>query len=67
MENRSFRGIQIFRLVIIQNSAAEGDGATATIPNRKNNPFTKAVVVLTFFFTVFTFVFLVTLNYQSGP
>ncbi|MNL10770.1 hypothetical protein D3C87_1315800 [compost metagenome] len=49
MENRSFRGVQVFRLVVAQYPAAEGDDAPATVADRKHHAVAEAVVAFTAF------------------
>ncbi|MNQ81694.1 hypothetical protein D3C85_967270 [compost metagenome] len=49
MENRGFRGVQVFRLVVAQYPAAEGDDAPATVADRKHHAVAEAVVAFTAF------------------
>ncbi|MCY1394965.1 hypothetical protein D9M71_98930 [compost metagenome] len=46
MENRGFRGVQVLRLVVAEDSAAKGDHPSAAVADGEDDAVAEAVVAL---------------------
>lgn len=49
IENRRFRGIEVFRLAVVEDSPAETDDAAAAVADGKHDPAAKSVVKVAIF------------------